>query len=357
VTSTLPVRVALTLALALAAAFLCRWAHTPLPWMLGPLLSTAIASILGFPTRSFVPFRNAGQTIIATALGLYFTPQVVALVASLWWAIVLAIAWALVLGWGFAWWLLRVYGHRIEGTDDEKWATCYFSGSVGGASEMTLLAERQGGRTDLVAASHSLRMLLTAVIVPIAITASGVHGSDLALPGARDVNWVGLALLFACTATGAWLVGKAGRSNPWFIGALVVSMGLTVGGLELSAMPQFLSSTAQLLIGVSLGVRFSKEFVFTAPRWLGVIAAGTLGLIVLSAAFGLAIAWAAGMPWGTLILGTSPGGIAEMAITAKVLQLGVPVVTAFQVCRLVAVLILVAPLYRLGFRRGAGASA
>jgi hypothetical protein len=35
-----------------------------------------------------------------------------------------------------------------------------------------------------------------------------------------------------------------------------------------------------------------------------------------------------------------------MAITAKVLQLGVPVVTAFQVCRLMAVLMLVGPLYR-----------
>ncbi|MDZ4317421.1 MAG: AbrB family transcriptional regulator, partial [Phenylobacterium sp.] len=44
--------------------------------------------------------------------------------------------------------------------------------------------------------------------------------------------------------------------------------------------------------------------------------------------------------------GTAPGGIAEMAITAKVLQLGVPVVTAFQVCRLVAVLVLAEPLYR-----------
>jgi uncharacterized membrane protein AbrB (regulator of aidB expression) len=46
----------------------------------------------------------------------------------------------------------------------------------------------------------------------------------------------------------------------------------------------------------------------------------------------------------TMVLGTSPGGIAEMAITAKVLQLGVPVVTAFQVCRLVAVLVLAEPL-------------
>jgi len=41
----------------------------------------------------------------------------------------------------------------------------------------------------------------------------------------------------------------------------------------------------------------------------------------------------------------------KMAITAKVLQLGVPVVTAFQVCRRVAVLVLVEPLYRLGWLR------
>ena len=47
-----------------------------------------------------------------------------------------------------------------------------------------------------------------------------------------------------------------------------------------------------------------------------------------------------------MILAASPGGIAEMSITAKVLQLGVPVVTAFQVCRLVAVLLLVGPMYR-----------
>jgi uncharacterized membrane protein AbrB (regulator of aidB expression) len=47
----------------------------------------------------------------------------------------------------------------------------------------------------------------------------------------------------------------------------------------------------------------------------------------------------------TLLLGTSPGGITEMSITAKVLQLGVPVVTAFQVCRLVAVLLLANPLW------------
>ena len=43
-----------------------------------------------------------------------------------------------------------------------------------------------------------------------------------------------------------------------------------------------------------------------------------------------------------------------MAITAKVLQLGVPMVTALQVCRLVAVLMLVGPLFRWSYGRLAG---
>jgi uncharacterized membrane protein AbrB (regulator of aidB expression) len=54
----------------------------------------------------------------------------------------------------------------------------------------------------------------------------------------------------------------------------------------------------------------------------------------------------------TLVLATAPGGIAEMAITAKVLQLGAPVVTAFQVCRLITVLVLVEPLYRRLYKTG-----
>jgi len=91
-------RASATLLLALAAALACVWLRTPLPWMIGPLLATSAVSILGAPTRSWLPLRNAGQCVIGMALGLYFTPQVVALVASLWWAIALGIAWALLLG-------------------------------------------------------------------------------------------------------------------------------------------------------------------------------------------------------------------------------------------------------------------
>lgn len=93
-------RVAGTLLLAWAAAAACVALHTPLPWMLGPLVATSVLSMAGAPTESWGPLRNGGQWAIGAALGLYFTPEVSALVGSLWWAIVLGIGWALLLGWG-----------------------------------------------------------------------------------------------------------------------------------------------------------------------------------------------------------------------------------------------------------------
>jgi membrane AbrB-like protein len=339
-------RAAGTLLLAVAAALLCVWLRTPLPWMIGPLLATSLVSIAGAPTRSWPPLRNAAQWLIATSLGLYFTPQVTALVASLWWAILLAVAWALALGWGFGRWLHARHAQAIGGAPGTAWATTYFAGSIGGASEMTLLAEREGGRSDLVAAAHTVRLVIVTLVIPFAFQYSGLQGLDPSLPGAREVDWRGLALLAVLTAAGGWLMARTGRANPWFMGALLVSMGITMAGMEWSAMPRELTNAAQLVIGVSLGVRFQREFLHAAPRWLLDVALGTLGMILLCAVFALLLSWGTRLHPATLVLGTSPGGIAEMAITAKVLQLGVPVVTAFQVCRLVAVLVLVEPLYR-----------
>jgi membrane AbrB-like protein len=342
-----PVRVIFTLLLALAGAGLCQRLGTPLPWMIGPLLVSACASVAGAPTASWRPLANTGQWVIGTALGLYFTPQVTALVGSLWWAVALAIVWALGLGLLFGACLHRLNAPRMQGIPASAMrATSYFAGAIGGASEMTLLAEREHARTDLVAAAHTLRLLLVTVTIPFAMQFSGLHGLDLNPPGLRVVSVTGLLALTLATGLGAWLMHRLGRANPWFMGALLVSMGLTMASIELSGIPRWMINTAQLLIGVSLGARFTAQFIHAAPRWMISVAAGTVAMIALCAGFALLLTWTTGIPLATLILSTSPGGIAEMAITAKVLQLGVPVVTAFQVCRLVAVLMLVAPLYR-----------
>ncbi len=342
-----PFRVILTLLLALAAAGLCVFLRTPLPWMIGPLIATALVSMLSSVTQSWTPLRNIGQWTIGCALGLYFTPQVVALVAGLWWAIALNIIWALGLGLGFGAWLHRVhYGPGRFHVRGLSRITTYFAAPIGAASEMTIMAERHGAQTDLVASAHSLRVLLVTLIIPFGFQWAGLHGLDATLPGARVVEWPGLALLALLTGVGCWVMVKLERTNPWFIGALLVSVLLTASGLTLSAIPQALSNAAQLFIGISLGVRFTRGFVHMAPRWLGSVALATVVMIVLCAAFAWALAQFTHLHWATLLLGTSPGGIAEMSITAKVLQLGVPVVTAFHVTRLAAVLLLAEPMYR-----------
>jgi membrane AbrB-like protein len=151
------------------------------------------------------------------------------------------------------------------------------------------------------------------------------------------------------------LLWRLGTPNPWVLGSLFTTLALTASGIELSALPKEASNAGQLAIGVALGSRFTPDFARSAPRWLAAVGIGTLAMIVCSMAFAAALAHLAGLHPATLLLSTSPGGIAEMCITAKVLQLGVPVVTVFHVVRYVAVLLLTEPLYRLELRRvGAG---
>jgi len=336
-------RIALTLALALAAALLFQWLRTPLPWIIGPLLATAAFGMAGVRLAASNRLRNVGQWMIGIALGLYFTPEVVALLARLAPVLLAGVAWALLIGFAFYRLLLR-----IEGQDR---ATPFFAAAIGGASEMAVLAERHGGRIDRVAAAHSLRVLLVVVLIPFGYQALGVQGVDTALPAVQEVRPLGLIVLLAASAAGMALLSRLGTPNPWVLGALAVTALITAFGFELSSLPRWASNAGQLFIGVALGARFTPEFARAAPRWLAGVALGTLGMIVASACFAWVMAGIAGLHPATVLLGTSPGGIAEMCITAKVLQLGVPVVTAFHVTRYVAVVMLTAPLYRWEIRR------
>ena len=307
--------------------------------MLGPLVATGVASVLGMPSLSWNPLRNAGQCTIGVALGLYFTPQVGLLILNMGWAIAIGVLCTLGMGWVMASWLHRM--HHLNR------ATTWFASAIGGASEMTLLAERAHGRTDLVAAAHSVRILIVTLVVPFGMQFSGLHGLDVSTPQAtRDFYMWGLLGLGALSAASAWLMQRLDRANPWFLGPLLAVMLLTLLDMHWSTVPQWMTNAAQLLIGVSLGVRFTPNFIHTAPKWLLSVALGTVGLIVMCIVLAMALAWGTGLHPATLVLGTAPGGIAEMAITAKVLQLGAPVVTAFQVCRLMTVLVMVGPMFR-----------
>ena len=346
-----PVRIVATLLLALAGAWLCVWLHTPIPWMLGPLLVTTLVTLAGLPTQADVVLRNVAQGVLGVSLGLYFTPEIVQQLARLWWAVLLSVLWALALGAWFGRWLAMLHARRFPDLPPATLhTTTYYASAIGAASEMTLQAERVGARADLVASAHSLRVLIVVLVVPYAMlwarTHAGWEAVDVAPAALRQAVFPGLLWLSLAAAAGGWVTRRIGLTNPWFLGPLFVAMAVSIAERVPSPVPTALSNAAQLVIGVGLGVRFTPKFLEAAPAWLVSVAVGTLAMILLCAGFGAVLASWAGLPLGTAILATAPGGMAEMAITAKVLQLGVPVVTAFQVSRLVAVLLLVQPFHR-----------
>jgi len=62
--------------------------------------------------------------------------------------------------------------------------------------------------------------------------------------------------------------------------------------------------------------------------------------------------WGAGLNWASAFVATTPGGTAEMALTAKLLGMDSPAVTAFHVVRLVIVVVTSHYLIRLCLQRG-----
>jgi uncharacterized protein len=176
---------------------------------------------------------------------------------------------------------------------------------------------------------------------------AGFAGTDAYQQVSRTVEPVGLAELLAAGVAGGLILRYFEVPNGFTIGALATSVTLSLSGLSSSAMPQTLTNFGQLMIGCALGSRFQQEFLHRAPRFLSALLASILVAMLISVAIGLTLAWAMQQPWPTLVLATAPGGIAEMSITAKVLRLGVPIVTAFHVTRMVMLVTLTAPLCRL----------
>lgn len=330
--------------IALGGALLALWLNSPLPWLIGPLVATAITSMLGSPTKSHDYFRRAGQWVIGTSLGLYFTPHTVQAVISYWPYIVLSLAFTLVLS-GFNAAALYRWG-QVD------FKTAWFAGAVGGASEMANLAARYNARIDSVASSHSVRVLIVVMVIPFAYKFLGIHG-DTQSPVALtyQFSYSGLALLIFLTLLAVYIFQKLNIPNPWVQAPLLATLLLTSNEIHLSHLSPAMQSLGQLFIGWTLGSKYGPDFFSRAPRYLTVSALVSVASLVLSAGLAYILFLISGIPLSTLILSISPGGIAEMTITAKVLMLGVPTVTAFHVARMVFVMLIAQPCYKLLAKR------
>ena len=330
--------VAKTLVMALSGATLAIWIKLPLPWFTGPLIMVAGLNMSGIQLLPLPHARQAGQWIIGLALGLYFTPTMVQVVARLASWIIAGVVFAVGLG--------LVGASLLRLLTGESATTCFFAAAIGGAAEMATQAEKHGGRVDRVAAAHSLRIMLVALLVPLTLQWLGLEGSDPYAPASTTFDPAGFAVLVAVTGGAAFVLARLGVPNAFMLGPLLATAAITAAGFAWSSLPTPLLNAGQLLIGIALGSRFAPEFFRAAPRYLAAVALLTLTYLGLSALFGAWLAHMAGLATATAVLATTPGGIGEMAITAKVLKLGAPIVTAFHSIRMALVVLVIGALFR-----------
>ena len=313
--------------------------HIPLPWMLGPLLVTGIAGVFEVPVKAVAGGRQLGQLFIGCILGQYFSPDISWQMLSQWRMMLATALVALTAGIAGGTLLARIAGIEQR--------TAYFCAIPGGAAEMAVLAERAGARFDRVALAQSLRVFIVVCTVPVILTLAGTTGTDSYTLQARDVSAAGLLLLLAIALTGGIIFDRCRIPNAFILGPLTASALLTMNSINLSAVPQVIGSSGQLLMGWALGARFKPDLRNESGKFLlGTVAATLLSMAILATAAAL-VALVQGIPVQSMILATAPGGISEMCVTAKILKLGVPLVTSFQVTRLAFLLIAALPVYRL----------
>jgi len=325
----------LTLIVGALGGSLASWAGWPLPWVIGSLVAVMLTRCAGGLVPEIPYGRQAGQLIVAVAIGCHFTlpvmQQVVAhlglIVTAVMLTLVLALCSVLIL-------------HRWGVT----FSTAFFALMPANSSEMVHLGRQRQADTSFIAAAHSLRLLLILLTVP-AVATFGMPAVTAHAP--MPVIWPWLIFILAMSWLAALGFKQCKLPNPWTFGPfLICAVGVGCNQLSMS-MPGWLSGSGQLLIGCALGVAFDRSFMRRAPGLLAKVMLLLTASVVTTALAAWALGTGLGMPWLSLALGMMPGSAPEMSLTAEALGLAVTLVTAMQVIRMLLIQAACLPLFRL----------
>jgi membrane AbrB-like protein len=323
------IRILLTFVLAVAGGSLAYWLRIPLPWMLGPLFVCAAASLSGWRVE-FVPMgRELGQVAVGLAVGMRFTPAVLATTLALLPHMIGATLYVV------AFTLAAAFLHRALARIDYN--TAFFATAAGGMADMAVVAEERGGDPTVVSITHAIRVASVVSIVPILVVAFGEHGTiGNRTEGASD-NLLLVALCLGLAYVTARLFQHTPFPNPWLVGPIFLGTLLGASGLLLVEVPWILIVVAQVLIGTWLGCRFRRDVLARLPR-AALSALGVSLFMVAAAAIGaFVLAESSGLPFSTSFLSLAPAAVTEMVITAQAMNIDAQIVTAFHVMRIAVV--------------------
>ena len=346
-----PPQILAALALAGAAGLAADAAGAPLPYMLGPLVASAVAAmadvrVAGAPLRLPKRLRGFCVPVIGVTIGSTVTPEVAAS-ALRWWPSLLAVA-PFVVAVQFANYAMLL---RLGGYDR---ATAFFAASPGGLIDSVLSGERRGGAPAAMSTQHFARIALTVTTVAFLMTTLAEPvGPTLA--AADGVGWPSLldaAALIGCAVLGATLGKRLRLPASVMLGPFLLSAALHVSGLTAAGTPPPVVHLAQIVVGGVLGLQFAGVGRRQVARGIGLSAVAVIVALGLAAPLAFALSGLVEAPFAAVLLAFAPGGLAEMGLMSVSLGIEPAFVVVHHLLRIVLT-IAVAPLLFDWFVAGA----
>ena len=325
-------------------------AGLPSPVLFGALVGGIAYGVLGAAPLSLPPRSFAiGQAVIGVTIGAVIDVETLTALRGDFWSILAACV--ITLAFSVA------GGYMFRARHDISPATGVFAMIAGGASGVTAIARDLGADERVVAVVQYLRVLLVLIAMPI-VTAvvfrperhgtGELGGSPQFLPG--------LVFTLVC-CLGGLVLGKLARLPAGaLLGPLAVAVLLSVSGWFEGfgdvGVPELLVNVGYALIGIQVGLRFTRDSLRAIAALLPRAVLVIVGLIAACAALGVALETVADVSALDAYLATTPGGLYAVLATAIATSSNVTFVLGVQVMRLI-VMLLAAPILARVLRRRA----
>jgi membrane AbrB-like protein len=309
-------RLAETLVLAAIGGAALGFAGMPAGWLSGAVLVVSAAALAGRPVYIPEPMARVLFVVLGISLGSGVTPERLATIAA--WPLSLA---ALVVAMSAVTVATSRYLRHVHGWDP---LSALLASLPGALSQALALAADTKADIRAIAAVHSVRLLVLAVLLPAVLAALGVVGAPpplrLAPPFLTTVD--DLAILFTTGTVAAILAFYLRVPGGLIVGAMVSSGVLHgLGMIHPDVLPGEVATVSFVVLGALIGTRLGGIDMRTLGR-LGIAGLGALGVgSIVACGAGAAVAVLLDLPLGDVIVAYAPGGLETMAILAFALHL------------------------------------
>lgn len=310
--------------------------NIPLPWLLGPLVSTIIWQ--GNRKRKISlpnPLKDASFIVLGIYFGLYFTRETFFTIMPYFYIYFLLTC--------FLIFVCIFLGACISRKIELDLVTSVFSSIPGGVAEMTVASEELKANSSLVVIYQSVRLIIVLVLFSTVLPYFFVESGNEILKN-NSIEFEMKSILHYLWFT-VPILGSLLLKDKFPVGIIVGALGITaimnITPIELPQIPKFIMNIAQITIGASIGknillkdIRLGRKYLFVFITLFGIV-------IVMAILLGILFSFITSLNYATSILSFAPGGMFEMVIVAYNIGGDPAIVSALQLSRILLIVIFI----------------